>query len=240
MIKSIIKKFTHPIFCGLGVNGHSPTVRYYCIRNSLFIVMIVITLFPLLISTWVNFIQHKQLLKEDSIANARWNAESARSTITAYLEKLAAAITIMINTHSFQELSDPQQLASIFHQLEKENWGVVDISVIDSDGIQRAYIGPYHLEGKNYKDSVWFSKALAKKIYVSEVFTGFRDVPHFVLAASKKDEHSGEYWILRVSIDTDTLDKFLSMTVTEAIEDAFLVNDKGGIAKLFKIPRQTT
>lgn len=216
-----------PLFCGLSGKDLSPRARYRCMRNSLLIVMLAITLIPLSITSGLNFIQYQQLLREDSQANARWNAESARATISAYLEKLQAAITVVIDSYTFEDLSDPQKLDQVFKRLKKEHQGLVDLSVIGQDGIQSAYIGPYQLAGKDYSDSLWFHKALARRIYVSEVITGFRNVPHFVVATCKKDMHSGKYWILRASIDTETLDHFLSLADTEALEDIFLINDNG-------------
>ena len=216
-----------PIFCGLSGKDLSPQARYRCMCNSLFIVMLAITLIPLSITSGLNFFQYQQLVREDSRANARWNAESARATINAYLEKLEAAITVVIDTYSFEDLSDPKKLEQIFRQLKREHQGLVDLSIVGVDGIQTAYVGPYRLAGKDYSDSLWFHKALARRMYVSEVFTGFRNVPHFVVAASKKDPSSDRYWVIRASIDTETLDRFLALADTEALEDIFLINDSG-------------
>lgn len=216
-----------PLFCGISGKDLSPKARYRCMRNSLLIVMLAITIIPLSIASGLNFIQYQQLLREDSQANARWNAESARATINAYLEKLQAAITVVIDTHSFEDLSDTKKLEQIFKQLKKEHQGLVDLSIVGPDGIQSAYVGPYRLAGKDYSDSLWFHRALARRMYVSEVFTGFRNVPHFVVAASKKDSYSEQYWVLRASIDTETLDRFLTLADTEVLEDIFLINDSG-------------
>ena len=227
MSKNISRQSSCPMFCGLSGKDLSPRARYRCMRNSLLIVMLAITLIPLSITSGLNFIQYQQLLREDSQANARWNAESARATINAYLEKLEAAITVVIDTYTFEDLSDTKKLEQIFRQLKKEHQGLVDLSIVGPDGIQSAYVGPYHLAGKDYSDSLWFHKALARRMYVSEVFTGFRNVPHFVVAASKKDPYSNQYWVLRASIDTETLDRFLALADTEALEDIFLLNDSG-------------
>ncbi|MGV1100697.1 sensor histidine kinase [Thiovibrio sp. JS02] len=216
-----------PVFCAHKDKNISSEIRYRCMRRSLLIIMMAITLTPLAIASGLNFVQYQQLLREDSYANARWSAESARATIDAFLEKLEAAIIVVIDTYSFEELSDYRKLDQVFKQLKKEHQGLVDLSVIGSDGIQRAYVGPYRLTGKDYSDSDWFHTALTRKIYVSEVFMGFRNVPHFVVAASKKAPSSNEFWIFRASIDTETLDRFLATVNTEMVEDVFLVNEKG-------------
>jgi len=227
MSKNLVPVSNWSLFCGLSSKDLCPRGRYKCMRNSLLLVMLAITLIPLSITSGLNFIQYQQLLREESQVNARWNAESAKATISAYLEKLEAAITVVIDTYTFEDLSDGKKLEHIFRQLKKEHKGLVDLSVVGPDGIQSAYVGPYGLTGRDYSDSLWFHKALTRRMYVSEVFTGFRNVPHFVVAASKKDPYSEQYWVLRASIDTETLDRFLALADTETLEDIFLVNDSG-------------
>ena len=215
-----------PLFCGLHNKNLSIKERYRCMRNSMLIAMLAITLIPMAIISGINFVQYRKLLQNESYANARWSAESARATINAYLEKMEAAITVVLDSYTFEELTDQQRLDQIFRQLKGEHQGLVDIGVIGSDGIQVTYAGPYKLVGKNYNDSIWFHKALTRKIYVSEVFTGFRNFPHFVVAASKKGSASAhDSWVIRASIDSETLDHFLASVNTGALEDIFLVND---------------
>lgn len=215
-----------PLFCGFKNKELSTRERYHCMRNSLLIAMLAITLIPMVITSGINFFHYRQLLQNDSYTNARSNAESARATINAYLEKMEAAITVVLDSYTYEELADQKKLDQVFRQLKEEHKGLVDLSIIGADGIQIAYAGPYKLVGKDYQDSPWFHKALTRKIYVSEVFTGFRNVPHFVVAAAKKRSVSSPgYWVLRASIDTETLDHFLASANTGALEDIFLVNE---------------
>jgi len=99
------------------------------------------------------------------------------------------------------------------------------MSIIGPDGVQVAYSGPYNLRGKNYMETPWYNKALTRKVFVSEAFFGFRNVPHFVVAVTKKEADG--YWVLRASIDTDTLDQFLFSISTELAEDIFLIDQTG-------------
>jgi len=215
------------MFCCQQDQNLSPRARYRCTRRSLLLIMLAITLIPLAITSSLNFVQYRQLLREDSQANAHWSTESARATITAYLERLQAAITVLSDTYNFEDLSQREKLTQIFKQLKREHQGIVDLSVIGPDGIQTAYIGPYKLTGKDYSESDWFNRALTRRLSVSEVFTGFRNVPHFVVAASKKDLYADENWVIRASIDTETLDRFLASADTGVLEDIFLVNEQG-------------
>lgn len=214
------------LFYGLNNKDLSTKERYRCMRNSMLIAMLAITLIPMAIISGINFTQFRKHLQNESYTNTRLSMENARAATNAYMEKTKAAITLVLESHTFEELADQQQFDQIFRQLKEEHPGLVDIGLIASDGIQITYAGPYKLAGKDYNNSLWFHKALTRKIYVSEVFTGFRNIPHFVIATSKKGStEAPDYWVLRASIDSDTLDHFLASGNTGALEDIFLIND---------------
>ena len=54
---------------------------------------------------------------------------------------------------------------------------------------------PIKLLFKNYRESPWFKSVMERGIYISDVFTGFRNVPHFVIAVRQSDPDGT--WILR-------------------------------------------
>lgn len=205
----------------------SLTERARRLRCLLLITMLLITVLPLSITVGLSFYQYRKLIVEETHNNVSWSADSARRTIEAFLEKLRATVVVVANAYSIEELSDPDVLDHIFANLKAEHKGLVDLSLIGPDGIQKSYSGPFDLSGKSYADSAWFQNALTRKIYVSEVFLGYRNIPHFVIAASKKDPKGRGYWVLRASIDTLTLDRFLESVDTEAIDDMFLITEQG-------------
>lgn len=211
-------------FCTKNNKDLCVKARYYCLRRSLLAVMMLITFIPLGITTGLSFFQYRQLLQDETYSNARWSAENAKQTIEAFLEKLQAAILVVTDAYTFDELNSQEKIDKVFAALKREHKGLVDLSVISPDGIQRAYAGPYNLSGKDYNNSPWYNVALTKKIYVSEVFMGFRNLPHFVIAASKNEPQAQGSWVLRASIDVDTLDRFLASINSEMADDVFLVN----------------
>lgn len=175
----------------------------------------------------LSFIQYRNLLREETRTNARLSAESARQAIEAYLQKLTTAIGIISEAYSFHELAKQEKLDKVFAKLNQDFFGVVDLSVIGPDGVQQAYSGPFNLLGKNYLTKEWYTRTLAKKVYISEVFMGYRHVPHFVIAVSKMMPERQGHWVLRVSIDTEKLDRFMATIYSEVITDIFLVNQSG-------------
>lgn len=214
-------------FCGPNNATLSIEARSRCLRRSLLITMMLITMIPLCLTAGISYIQYRKLLQEETFINASWSAENARQTIEAFLEKLQAAILVVSDAYPIPELVDPKTFGQIFANLKTEHKGLVDLSLIGPNGVQQSYAGPYALAGKDYSDSPWYNHALTRKIYVSEVFQGYRNVPHFVIAVNKKNPDAKGYWILRASIDTQTLDRFLASVNNDAIEDIFLVNDQG-------------
>lgn len=100
------------------------------------------------------------------------------------------------------------------------------MSVIDMEGDQVAYAGPFNLEGKNYKNQSWFADSLKEKNFVSEVFTGYRGVPHIIIAV-RSETSDGKTFILRATLDTERLIQKIASYKTGNHADVFLVNKKG-------------
>lgn len=205
-----------------------PEERYQCLRRGLLLIMLLIAMTPVLITAGLSFYQYRQVLKEDTDNNARWSTASAKQNIETFLEKLRLSISLIADAYTYDELIDQTKLDYVFEKLKLEHRGIVDLSVIGPEGVQRTYSGPFNLVGKVYSDSLWYNKTLARKSYISEVFMGFRNLPHFVVAVSKKMPNSvrGD-WVLRASIDTETLDRFIGTINPEIVADAFLANHEG-------------
>ena len=65
----------------------------------------------------------------------------------------------------------------MFNRLRQSFGGVVDLGLIDNDGIQRAYVGPYNLKDRDYKEQDWYKEVQIRGIFVSDVFLGHRNFP---------------------------------------------------------------
>ncbi len=89
----------------------------------------------------------------------------------------------MARDRSHEELSDSGTLDTILEDMKASFGGFSDLGVIEADGTQLSYAGPYELEGRNYRDYPWFQEVTRQGTYVSEVFLGYRDFPHFVIAS---------------------------------------------------------
>jgi two-component system NtrC family sensor kinase len=84
------------------------------------------------------------------------------------------------------------------------------------------------LTGKLYSEEFWFQEVMEKGHYISDVFLGYRNVPHFIIAVKKGDGEDA--WILRATIDTLFFDQMVSSVRIGRSGEAYILN-KNGIAQ---------
>jgi two-component system NtrC family sensor kinase len=100
----------------------------------------------------------------------------------------------------------------------------LDLGVIDEEGKHLAYVGPHYsiLKKVNYKDEKWFQEVMVTGIYVSDVFLGFRKIPHFIIAVMVREKNRS--WVLRATIDSDIIDNIVRAAWIGKKGDAFIIN----------------
>ena len=146
-----------------------------------------VSLTPLVIMTFVNFYQYKKALREEMTSQISRLTSISRRFMDDFLQEQRAALTYVVKRESYEDLCDQQKLGRIFLDMKESFGGFVDLGVIDSEGNQRSYVGPYDLEGKNYKQQEWFQEVCIRGVHVSDVFMGHRNLPHFVIAVRQDD-----------------------------------------------------
>ena len=211
----------------IDVNEYHKTMtspeRYRRFRRTLFLVMAVTFLIPLIMTTWLSYYEYRSSM----LSYLRWNAESATRTIETFLSEFQAVLAYTASDHTYEELIDQDNLKKVFHRLKSNYPGVVDLGVLDQFGIQKSYAGPYELLGKDYSDRECFKVVIASKTFIGKVEMGYRKVPHFCIAVSGFTSNTGESWVFRASIDVTTLDKYIGNIGTGALSDIFLVSWQG-------------
>ena len=86
-------------------------------------------------------------------------------------------------------------------------------------------MGAYALAGKSYGEEAWFQKTMAEGHYISDVFLGYRNSPHFVVAVRRQE--GGRSWVLRATIDTLYFDTLVSGIRMGRTGEAYILNHKG-------------
>ena len=181
---------------------------------------------PLLLVTWIDYNVTQKAVESESLARTSRTVSNAKRTIAAFLAQRKAALYFIVNDNAYDALLDPNRLGTILKNLRLALGGVTDIGVIDGNGQQIAYSGPYPLEGKNYNDQQWFLEAVNRGVFISEVFMGYRNAPHFVIAV-RHEIPNQSFFVLRISIDTGRLNEQLSGFEMSDQGNAFIINTRG-------------
>jgi len=177
----------------------------------------------LLLFTYI--IQNKAIKNENYLSTVSMTAKTRR-TITYFLEERLDALKFITREKDLQAISDRAELSQILQNLKMGVGGYTDIGYLDESGVQILYVGPYDLEGKDYSNQEWFNKCLKHGSYVSDVFLGFRKIPHMIVAV-KSPVKNGAFYILRVTLDISNFIHIFSSLELSEKSDIFLINHDG-------------
>ncbi|MBF0481521.1 MAG: two-component sensor histidine kinase [Desulfovibrionaceae bacterium] len=185
-----------------------------------------VTIIPLLILAVFNYNQYQTALGAEINYPFTRLVSNTRRQLRSFLEDHKAALSFIVQDKSQAELRDPKQLRRIFANLKNTFGGFVDLGLIDSEGVQKSYAGPYDLTGRDYHEERWFKDMATTGVYVSDVFTGFRHAPHFVIAV-KRELEDGSFFILRSSFDVGLFAGLIASIDVKPTSDAFVINTEG-------------
>ena len=158
-------------------------------------------------------------------ANLRNLAENKKETIDLFLNERISQVATLAFTKSFADLSEEGYLEKVFAIMQKYSKSLIDLGVIDETGRSVAYCGPYRLLNIDYSHERWFTEAMTKGLFVSDVFLGYRQFPHFVIAVTRRE--GDKSWILRATIDSDVFDSMVRNVDLGVHGDAFIINRDG-------------
>ena len=166
-------------------------------------------------------------LKEKTLTTLRMQVINHKDAIDQFLAERTMDLKVVSASLGLDSLITPGVLEGVFLSLRSAEGRAcfTDLSIIDDQGGHLAYVGPYDLISKNYKDAPWFKAVMERDVYISDVFSGFRRVPHFIIAVKQADNEGA--WIIRATVDTVYFDGITSQSPGKRSGDAFLINRNG-------------
>ncbi len=195
-------------------------------RNLLFIILVV-AIAPFLIQGVVAHYQAKKLIERQYKDHLVWQLRHTQASVDQFMEVHMAALSSLFQSHAVETFEDQKSLQHVFSEFKKAFPNFVDLGLIDSDGLQNTYDGPYKLLGKNYRDESWFHEAVIRGVYISDVFLGYRQIPHVVMAVKSQAADTGTFCILRTTINTEPFEKMVGAMNYGHEDDTFLINKEG-------------
>ena len=201
--------------------------KYYRqLTRNMLITVVIVSFLPMIFVGGVILIQFQRSYSEKVIANLENLVNRHRQAINTFLTERRNDIHFMGSNFTFDQLKDEfflqKQLAAL--QLEY-NSVFSDLGVVDSEGRQVAYAGPYKLEKAVYSNSEWFQKAISAQGFVSDVFLGLRGFPHFIVTA--RYFNKGKPWILRATVDFQRFNDLVQNIRIGKTGNAFIMNKEG-------------
>nr|MBF0222451.1 ATP-binding protein [Desulfobulbaceae bacterium] len=202
--------------------------RYLRFRTTLLLMFITLSIAPMGLISVVTYYQYLDLLESKSRNNLMLNIASTKKRVEVSIDELISVMAFIMLDHPYELLSDQVSLEQLFVRMQSQYKDFVDLGVIDNDGIQRSYAGPYSLGGKDYSEDPSFTVARQDNVYISSVYLGYRKEPHFIIAIKKNTSAQGKSWILRATIDADSLKTYIDNAISaEETDDVFLVSHEG-------------
>jgi two-component system NtrC family sensor kinase len=187
--------------------------------------MVLVPLIPFMLALCIGYYYFKTSLENSTIASMKRIVQDHRQMIESFLKERKHDLNFILNSYTYQDLNPSEKLDSVFDHLQKESHSFVDLGVFNQSGVHVAYHGPFDLRARVYKDANWFKEVMEHGYYISDIFLGYRQIPHFIIAVTK--EEAGQKWVIRATIDTVIFNNIVKNIRIGKTGEAYILNANG-------------
>jgi two-component system, NtrC family, sensor kinase len=195
---------------------------YSRLRRKLIGLTLTFSLVPLFALGYTMYDQFSQSYRAKITKNVQILVENKRSAIELFLEERVAQLRAISQIYTFDQLRNEKDLNNLFDIIQNSSRSFVDLGVIDQEGNHIGYVGPYQLKGLNYRYEAWFNEVMFRGIHISDVFMGYRNFPHIIIALKRVEGNKS--WILRATIDPEIFNSLVRTVQTGVNGDAYIIN----------------
>ena len=201
------------------------TTLYKNLQRKIIIITLLVSLAPLIVLGATIYYQFARMYGEKIEEQITYRATAQAEAVELFLKERTAILCAMADTHTFNYMTDEKNLARIFEVMNARAGAFVDLGVISNSGQHLAYVGPYDLKGLNYYQHPWFNDVMSKGVYISNVYMGYRQSPHFIIAVRRQEGLNS--WILRATIDPDIFEGIVRSAQVGKTGDAYILDREG-------------
>jgi two-component system, NtrC family, sensor kinase len=198
------------------------------LKHGIFVGLIAAYLIPISILTIYFNYKFDSNIRKSSHLQLAAAADGQRNTIDLFMQKRIVNLFNLFHLKGFSLQPDQAAMESYLANLVRADNAFVDVGLIDPEGIQIGYAGPYpHLEGKDYSQESWYRDLInqSKSYIITDLYLGFRRQPHFTI--SVKQIVDGRYYVIRSSVYPDKLQDLLQLTIHGRHAAGVLINREG-------------
>jgi signal transduction histidine kinase len=189
-------------------------------------VIATVALVPLIIWALAGYRLNQDTIESELMLRTSQLVSNSWQPVSLFISERRSVLNFIAHDQPFETLNDSERLAAIFDNLNKRFDGFADLGVINSSGIQQAYVGPYQLTGLDYSNRTWFLKTLKYGAYISDLDMEYRRKPHLDFAV-KRDLPDGSFFVLRAGLDAQKFNALIARFAVGEKTDVFIINRQG-------------
>jgi two-component system NtrC family sensor kinase len=134
-------------------------------------VLAFIIIAPLVITGVVNLHQFRKAYQTKVSNELSVMIERHSMTVDSFINDRLSDVRVIAREHPIERLSQPEFLRRVLSLMREEYHGAfVDLGLVDANGIQVAYAGPFNLLMADYAAAEWFQDAVSSESVISDVF----------------------------------------------------------------------
>ena len=200
--------------------------RFRRMEGKIILVIAVVSLLPLFLTGIIIINNFSESYRNKVNEHLRELVHKHSRQIDTFLNNRLGDVRTLARSSGYHQITDSEYLSGRLKLLREEFGQVfVDLGVVDAHGRQEAYSGPFSLMGVDYSNADWFSRAASNEHYVSDVFTGLRGSPHFIITVRR--QWTDTFWILRAAIDFQAFNSLVEGIRIGRTGFACIINAKG-------------
>jgi two-component system NtrC family sensor kinase len=202
------------------------SVSYADFRVKIALLIVVVSLAPLFLVTGTILYQFHLFSNKMVHAHLDEMVLKHRQKIDDFLKQRLNDISHLSRNYGLSQLQEKQFLQQHLRALQADyGYVFVDLGLIDENGRQLSYAGPFDLDDVDYSGSEWFEKARTRNTFISDVFLGMRGQPHFIVAV--KRIWGGQEYLVRATIDFVAFNTLVEDFTMGKTGTAFIMNHQG-------------
>jgi len=207
-------------------NRTSKISYYRSFTRNMVLIVILVSLAPMLLISGIILEQFHVSYHEKVYAHLNEMVHKHTQNIDGFLNERLKNIQFLSETRPFEKLFDESILREKLVQLQQKYGGAFeDLGIIDEEGVQISYAGPFKLKKARYSEAKWFNVALENPYYISDVFLGLRSRPHFNVSVRRV--HRDRYFLLRATINFEAFNTVAENLRIGETGFAFILNKAG-------------
>jgi two-component system, NtrC family, sensor kinase len=185
-----------------------------------------VAVIPVFFLAAIDYQVTQKAIESEIILHTSRLVSNTRRTLSFMVLERQFAPQFLVRDNSFEMLRDVRRLDRILSSLQGSFVGFTDLGLIDRHGKQVAYSGPFELAHFDYSRQNWFEEVMHRGTYISDVFMGYRQSPHLVIAV-RHIASDGEPFVLCAAIEAEQLHGELLHIASGSGGDMFIVNQEG-------------